>query len=94
LPTGQRKGVDGFGIVEEVELEVVGTPAGCGSGDQALTDPADPSLRLRIGVEATELLNHFGGSLESESYFLLRCDTGDVLFFLGNGVEGTLSEIP
>ena len=74
MPTGQRKGIDGLGIAQQVEVVLIGGIASRGAVDNAHANLLNPLL-VRLGwVQPAKLLGHLRRGLQAHGDFLFRGD--------------------
>jgi hypothetical protein len=85
LSAGESKGVDGFGIGEEVEFELVRGFFGDGVVDKMVANGSDGFGFGAAFDDASVLGGHFWGRLESEGDFLIWGEAYS-LFFAGDRV--------
>ena len=72
LPAGQRKGINGLVVGQQVELEFVGRLAGFGAGDNFLAHLLHGGRGAGVGAFAAILGGHFGRGLHAQGNFLRR----------------------
>lgn len=72
LAAGQGEGIDGLGITQEGEAELVGGVADLGALDESLANALHQGTGLGVGVLAAELLDHARGGGEAHGHFFLR----------------------
>lgn len=92
LAAGEGECVDGFGVFEKVELELVGAAASGSGVEEARADTVYDGCGLGAFLEAAVLGGHFGGGLEAEGDFLFGGET-DALDFAGDGVGLSAAKI-
>ena len=87
LPTGQREGIEGLVVGQQVKLEFVGRLASFGAGNDFLTYLLHGGPRLRVGADATVLRSHGRRCLQAQGYFLVSAHA-HVLGFASHLVLG------